>query len=99
MHQDAGSGWRIVSGYQFIDLDGLRPVAMFCTGGIRCEKAGTWLKDNGFGEIYQLHGGILGYLAESPPETPRWRSECLVFDDRISVDENLRPTGRKSENA
>lgn len=99
MDHHPGPGWRIVSGYQFIDFDGLRPVAMFCTGGVRCEKAGAWLKDNGFDEVGQLHGGILGYLAETPPERSRWRGECFVFDDRVSVDEDLRPTGRKPENA
>jgi UPF0176 protein len=75
-------------------LDPERPVAMFCTGGIRCEKAGAWLEDQGFGEVYQLEGGILRYLAEMPAEQSRWRGECFVFDDRVSVDAALSPTGR-----
>lgn len=75
-------------------LDPDRPVAMFCTGGIRCEKAGAWLEQHGFDAVYQLEGGILRYLAETPPPASRWRGECFVFDDRVSVDARLRPTGR-----
>jgi len=75
-------------------LDSARPVAMFCTGGVRCEKASAWLKDRGFSEVFQLSGGILGYIAATPPEHSRWRGECFVFDDRVSVDDSLRPTGR-----
>lgn len=75
-------------------LDPEKPVAMFCTGGIRCEKASAWLKASGFSRVYQLHGGILGYLSATPPEASRWRGECFVFDDRTSVDAALRPTGR-----
>lgn len=75
-------------------LDPEKPVAMFCTGGVRCEKASAWLKASGFSSVYQLHGGILGYLSATPPEASRWRGECFVFDDRVSVDESLRPTGR-----
>lgn len=76
------------------ELDPERPVAMFCTGGIRCEKASLWMEQAGFPEVYQLHGGILGYLARVPAEQSRWRGECFVFDDRVSVDANLKPTGR-----
>lgn len=75
-------------------LDPARPVAMFCTGGVRCEKASLWLERNGFDQVFQLHGGILGYLAETPPERSRWHGECFVFDDRVSVDAALKPTGR-----
>lgn len=75
-------------------LDKKRPVAMFCTGGIRCEKASLWLEREGFGEVFQLHGGILGYLAQVPAEASRWRGECFVFDDRVSVDADLKATGR-----
>jgi UPF0176 protein len=75
-------------------LDRNRPVAMFCTGGIRCEKASLWMEQEGFDAVYQLHGGILGYLAEVPAEASRWRGECFVFDDRVSVDAGLKPTGR-----
>lgn len=76
------------------ELDPQRPVAMFCTGGVRCEKASVWLRGQGFDEVFQLHGGILGYLAETPDEASRWRGECFVFDDRVSVDARLRPTDR-----
>jgi len=75
-------------------LDRSRPVAMFCTGGVRCEKAGAWLLQRGQAEVWQLSGGILGYLAQTAPEQSRWRGECFVFDDRVSVDANLRSTGR-----
>ncbi len=76
------------------ELDRDRPVAMFCTGGIRCEKASLWMEREGFSEVYQLHGGILGYLSDVPPDASRWSGECFVFDDRVSVDARLRPTGR-----
>ncbi|MCA1778062.1 MAG: sulfurtransferase [Xanthomonadaceae bacterium] len=75
-------------------LDSERPVAMFCTGGVRCEKASAWLKTRGFGRVYQLHGGILGYLAETPRSQSRWRGECFVFDDRVSLDATRRSCGR-----
>jgi UPF0176 protein len=71
-----------------------RPVAMFCTGGVRCEKASAWLLRHGYSEVYQLDGGILNYLKTIPAEETRWRGECFVFDDRVSVDHALRPTGR-----
>jgi len=80
--------------YSNQQLDPDKPVAMFCTGGVRCEKAGAWLKASGFSRVYQLRGGILGYLSATSPEVSRWRGECFVFDDRVSVDESLRPTGR-----
>lgn len=66
-----------------------RPVAMYCTGGIRCEKASAWMLRNGFKNVYQLDGGILRYIEETPPEESRWRGECFVFDERITVDERL----------
>ena len=66
-----------------------RRIAMFCTGGIRCEKFAPFLKELGFEEVYQLEGGILKYLEEMPAEESLWEGECFVFDDRISVDENL----------
>ena len=75
-------------------LDPARPVAMFCTGGVRCEKAGAWLVQRGFSSVFQLHGGILGYIAATPTIASRWCGECFVFDDRVSVDGSLRPTGR-----
>ncbi len=59
-------------------------VAMFCTGGIRCEKASAYLLSQGFTEVYHLKGGILKYLEETPPEESLWEGECFVFDDRIT---------------
>ena len=67
-----------------------RRIAMFCTGGIRCEKFAPFLKGLGFEEVYQLEGGILKYLEETPAEESLWEGECFVFDDRIAVDANLR---------
>ncbi len=67
-----------------------RRIAMFCTGGIRCEKFAPFLKKLGFEEVYQLEGGILKYLEETPTEESLWEGECFVFDDRIAVDANLR---------
>jgi len=62
-----------------------RKVAMFCTGGIRCEKASAFMLQEGFGEIYHLQGGILKYLEETPKEESTWQGECFVFDRRRSV--------------
>ncbi|HEX7034543.1 MAG TPA: rhodanese-related sulfurtransferase [Pseudomonadales bacterium] len=67
-----------------------RRVAMFCTGGIRCEKASAWLLEQGFEAVYQLDGGILGYLDQVTPDESRWRGECFVFDQRVAVDQRLR---------
>ncbi len=64
-------------------------VAMFCTGGIRCEKATAYLKEQGFAEVYHLRGGILKYLETIPPAESLWQGECFVFDDRVSVKHNL----------
>ncbi|MBD2175593.1 rhodanese-related sulfurtransferase [Pseudanabaena sp. FACHB-1998] len=60
-------------------------IAMFCTGGIRCEKASAYMLAQGFDEVYHLKGGILKYLAEVPPEESLWEGECFVFDDRIAL--------------
>ena len=68
-----------------------RKVAMFCTGGIRCEKATNYLMKQGFEEVYHLDGGILKYLETVDKEKSLWRGECFVFDDRVAVDENLAP--------
>jgi UPF0176 protein len=62
-----------------------KKVAMFCTGGIRCEKASSLMLSKGFQEVYHLKGGILKYLEEVPPEESLWEGECFVFDDRITV--------------
>lgn len=64
-------------------------VAMFCTGGIRCEKSTAYLKQQGFDEVYHLEGGILKYLEEVPEEESLWRGECFVFDNRVSVNHAL----------
>lgn len=68
-----------------------RPIAMFCTGGIRCEKATSYLQDQGFEQVYHLRGGILKYLETVPEQDSLWRGECYVFDERVSVDHQLRP--------
>ena len=67
-----------------------QPVAMFCTGGIRCEKASVYLKNNGFKNIYQLKGGILSYLEKIKKEKSLWKGECYVFDNRISLKHKLK---------
>lgn len=64
-------------------------VAMYCTGGIRCEKFAPYLKQVGFEEVFQLEGGILRYLEETPEHESLWEGECFVFDERVSVDEEL----------
>ena len=74
-----------------------RRVAMFCTGGIRCEKASAYLLSRGFAEVYHLKGGILKYLEGVPETESRWRGECFVFDDRVALGHGLRE--RPMENA
>ena len=69
-----------------------RQVAMFCTGGIRCEKATAYLLDQGFDQVYHLQGGILNYLKTMPPEASLWQGDCFVFDDRVAVDHHLNAT-------
>lgn len=66
-----------------------KKVAMFCTGGIRCEKSTAYLKEQGFEEVYHLQGGILKYLEEVPKEESLWQGECFVFDNRVAVDHDL----------
>ena len=66
-----------------------RPIAMFCTGGIRCEKASAYLLEQGFADVRQLDGGILGYLAESGPDDNAFEGECFVFDQRVTVTRDL----------
>ena len=71
--------------------NGKRPaVAMFCTGGIRCEKSTALLRQQGFTEVYHLQGGILKYLEEVQPEDSLWQGECFVFDERVSVGHGLQ---------
>jgi len=66
-------------------------VAMFCTGGIRCEKSTAFLRAEGFPEVFHLEGGILKYLETVPKEQSRWEGECFVFDERVSVGHGLTP--------
>ena len=66
-------------------------VAMFCTGGIRCEKSTAFLRSQGFQEVYHLEGGILKYLETVPQAESRWEGECFVFDERVSVVHDLKP--------
>jgi UPF0176 protein len=74
-----------------------RKVAMFCTGGIRCEKASAWLLSRGFAEVYHLKGGILKYLESVPEAESRWRGECFVFDDRVALGHGLRERAMETE--
>ncbi len=73
-----------------LDPEKTPKIAMFCTGGIRCEKFAPYMKMLGFKEVFQLEGGILRYLEEKAPEDSLWEGECFVFDDRRTVDEKLR---------
>ena len=74
------------------DAGSHRPkIAMFCTGGIRCEKSTALLRMHGFDEVYHLEGGILKYLETVAPENSLWRGECFVFDERVSVGHGLTP--------
>lgn len=66
-----------------------KKVAMFCTGGIRCEKSTAYMKEQGFDEVYHLKGGILKYFEEVPAEESLWQGECFVFDNRVAVNHSL----------
>ena len=70
-------------------LNKTKPIAMFCTGGIRCEKASVYLKKKGFKNVYQLKGGILNYLKNINKKESLWNGECFVFDNRISLKHGL----------
>jgi len=72
-----------------LDPEKHKKVAMFCTGGIRCEKSTAYLKEQGFDEVYHLKGGILKYLEEVPEEQSMWKGECFVFDNRVAVNHKL----------
>ncbi len=72
-----------------LDKNKHKKVAMYCTGGIRCEKSTAYLKDQGFEDVYHLEGGILKYLEEVPQEETLWEGECFVFDGRVAVDHSL----------
>ena len=76
---------------QNLDPKKHKKVAMFCTGGIRCEKSTAYLKEQGFEEVYHLKGGILKYLEKIPEEHSSWQGECFVFDDRVTINHQLEP--------
>jgi len=73
-----------------------RRIAMFCTGGIRCEKASAHLLARGFAEVYHLKGGILRYLENIPESESRWRGECFVFDERVALGHGLRERAKEA---
>lgn len=73
-----------------LELNKETKIAMMCTGGIRCEKASSYMKHIGFSEVYHLKGGILQYLEDIRPEQSQWEGECFVFDNRVSVDHELK---------
>ena len=80
------------SGGLLAERDGKKPrVAMFCTGGIRCEKSTAFMRTKGFDEVYHLEGGILKYLETVPAAQSSWQGECFVFDERVSVGHDLQP--------
>jgi UPF0176 protein len=73
-------------------FDKKKKIAMFCTGGIRCEKLSSWMMGEGYDEIYQLEGGILHYLDTVPKTESKWQGECYVFDSRIAVGHACTPS-------
>jgi UPF0176 protein len=84
--QQQAPGWRAAG----------RPVAMYCTGGIRCDKTAPWLRQLGL-EVWQLDGGILNYCRQLPDAGRDWLGECFVFDRRIALDSTLRETATTAE--
>lgn len=72
-----------------LDPNKHKKVAMYCTGGIRCEKSTAYLKEQGFKEVFHLQGGVLKYLEEIPVDQSLWQGECFVFDNRVAVNHNL----------
>ncbi|MCB4406426.1 rhodanese-related sulfurtransferase [Synechococcus sp. MU1642] len=74
-----------------MEQKGSKRIAMFCTGGIRCEKASSYLQQEGFGEVHHLRGGILKYLELVPEAESRWQGECFVFDQRVALNHRLEP--------
>lgn len=76
-------------------IDRNKPVVMFCTGGIRCEKAALYLQQQGYSEVYQLDGGILGYFAKVGKA--HYQGECFVFDERLALDTNLNPIASSND--
>jgi UPF0176 protein len=76
---------------QQLDPQRHKKVAMFCTGGIRCEKASAFMLEQGFEQVYQLQGGVLKYLEQVPEKHSLWQGECFVFDNRVAVGQQLAP--------
>jgi UPF0176 protein len=74
-----------------LDPEKHQKIAMMCTGGIRCEKASSYMKKQGFNEVYHLKGGILKYLEETPKSESKWQGECFVFDNRVTVNHDMKP--------
>ncbi|NQZ09956.1 MAG: rhodanese-related sulfurtransferase [Algicola sp.] len=74
---------------EHLDVKKHKKVAMFCTGGIRCEKSTAYLKEQGFEDVYHLEGGILKYLEEVPEQETLWEGDCFVFDNRVAVNHSL----------
>jgi UPF0176 protein len=74
---------------EHLDPEKHRKIAMFCTGGIRCEKSTAYMKTQGFDEVYHLKGGILKYLEKTPQQDSLWEGECFVFDERVTVNHRL----------
>lgn len=74
---------------EIIKKRGAQKVAMFCTGGIRCEKASSYMKGLGYEDVYHLKGGVLKYLEQVPPSESMWKGECFVFDERVAVKHDL----------
>jgi UPF0176 protein len=72
-----------------LKLNDKKKIAMFCTGGIRCEKSTAYLKQQGFEKVFHLKGGILSYLEKVSESNSTWRGECFVFDNRVTVNHNL----------
>jgi UPF0176 protein len=79
-----------------LDPEKNKKIAMFCTGGIRCEKASSYLLEKGFEEVYHLEGGILKYLEEIPKEESLFEGECFVFDERVTLDHELKKGIKKA---
>ena len=72
------------------NLDKKQKIGMFCTGGIRCEKASNYLRNNGFKNVYMLKGGIINYFNKTDPKKSNWKGECFVFDNRVTIKKNTK---------
>ena len=72
------------------NLDKKQKIGMFCTGGIRCEKASNYLHNNGFKNVYMLKGGIINYFNKTDPKKSNWKGECFVFDNRVTIKKNTK---------